>query len=185
MSLIPRFDDKRTDPMSLKSVLTEIYNKTLIQAWLESESVSKNKIYVGAHDLYCSGSLQRERYGTKNADGIHMNGPSGRRDFTKSVINIFKRAQMLKFTIPSNMTSSNWSKRTNSQMDEHTDCPQAKYQRDEHTDCPQARYQRRTYSDAVKSNKYRVTKNRDHGNLRQERMEYRVPTNNRFAPLNY
>ena len=51
MSLIPRYDDKRTDPMSLKSVLTEIYNKTLIQAWLESESVSKNKIYVGGHDL--------------------------------------------------------------------------------------------------------------------------------------
>ena len=123
MSLIPRYDDKRTDPMSLKSVLTEIYNKTLIQAWLESKSVSKNKIYVGAHDLYCSGSLQRERYGTKNAYGIHMYGPSGRRDYKKSVMHIFKRAQVLKSTISLNMTSSNWRKHTNYRMDEHTDCP--------------------------------------------------------------
>ena len=189
MPLIPRFDDKRTDPLSIKSVLTDIYNKTLIQAWLESESESKNKIYVGVHDLY---------------------GPSGRKDYTRSVMNIFKGAQMLKSTFSLSMESSKWSKppthQTNKHMeypqpsyqkDVHTDCPQARYQRrayplplpsyqkDGHTDCPQARYQRGTYSDAVKSNLYRVSENKEHGTRVNERMEYRVPTNNRFAPLNY
>ena len=45
--------------------------------------------------MECAGRLKTLRFGV-NTDGIHMHVASGRRDFTKSVINIFKRAQMLK-----------------------------------------------------------------------------------------
>ena len=153
--------------------------------------------------------------------GQKMSNP----DYTKSVINIFKHAQMLKSTHSSSMNHTNMRKPCKPQEDDHTDCPQARFQRrtysdavrnnnyrvrngrdywkqkggymeketmgyrlptkekDDHTDCQQARYQRQTYSDIVRNNSYRV--GNDNVHKEQEFTDYRVPTNNRFAPLNY
>ena len=151
MNLVPRHDEEKKGLLGIKSMLANSYNKTLLQSWLESESKHNDKIYIGSHDLDCAGVVKEDRYWDKRNnryDGIHLLGVSGRKDYTESVLKIFKRANILKHPVPKSSTYS-------------------RNDTDEHTDCPQAQYQRRKYSDVVSG------------------YSYRVPTNNRFNPLNY
>ena len=149
MNLIPRFDGKKNDPHGIKPVLANIYNKTLaplLQSWMESESPHKNKIYIGSHYLDCAGKIQEDRYWDKRKDkydGIHMFGVSGRKEYTRSVLQILRRANIIKHTETQHGMVNT---ATNTETDEHTDCPQA-------------RYQKRTYADAVNGNRYSVPTN--------------------------
>ena len=105
MNLIPRFDGKKNDPHGIKPVLANIYNKTLLpllQSWMESESPHKNKIYIGSHYLDCAGKIQEDRYWDKRKDkydGIHMFGVSGRKEYTRSVLQILRRANIIKHSM--------------------------------------------------------------------------------------
>ena len=125
------------DPPWIKPVLANIY---------KSESPHKVKIYIGSHDLDCAGKIQEDRYWNRNNDkydGIHMFGLSGRKDYTRSVLQILRRANIIKHT------------ETQQGMDNTADNTQT----DEHRDCPQARYQKWTYSDAVNGYRYNVPTN--------------------------
>ena len=111
MKNIPRYDRVDTDPLSIKQALSQIYNNTLTDLWMKSPL--KNKIFVGNHDLECSGGIRQSRY--KNVlsgafDGIHLYGSSGGKFYTLSALNILKQAGLVKKDF------------------EHQNCEQAKYQ---------------------------------------------------------
>ena len=78
------------DPHQLKPALSSLFNAELFQSWLNSEQ--KDKIFIGRHELECTGGVREARYGQARHpryDGIHMSGVSGSNAYTKSVINIF------------------------------------------------------------------------------------------------
>ena len=58
MKQTPRYDPPIMDPLSLKPVLSELYNKTLEEC-LQSSQL-KDRIILGTHNIHCSGS-QRYR----------------------------------------------------------------------------------------------------------------------------
>ena len=108
---IPRYDRADTDPLSIKQALSQIYNNTLTDLWIKSSL--KDKIFVGNHDLECSGGIRQSRY--KNVltgafDGIHLYGSSGGKFYTLSALNILKQGGLVKKDY------------------EHNNCEQAKYQ---------------------------------------------------------
>ena len=78
------------------------------------ESPDKDKIYVGNHNIDCTGAIREARYRhTKSGkfDGIHLLGSSGQKAFTLSVLDILKAAKV-----------------TSSEPDYHRSCAQFKYQ---------------------------------------------------------
>ena len=94
MERIPRYDRVEVDPSSLKSGLSEYSNGILHQLWLQSEL--KDKIIIGKHELECSANIRRDRYGNENVfDGIHLRGPSGKKCYTGSIINIIRKSEIL------------------------------------------------------------------------------------------
>ena len=108
----PRYDPSEVDPLSIKPMLSHLFNNTLMELWMNSSL--KHKIHVGNHNIDCSGAIQAARYRhTKSGrfDGVHLYGASGNKAYTKSVINILKSAALI---------SSN--------TDFHMSCPQYKYQ---------------------------------------------------------
>ena len=93
MKQIPRYDPSNVDPLSLKASLSILFNNTLTNLWMESNF--KEKMFIGNHDIDCNGSIREARYRhTKSGrfDGIHMYGSSGRKAYTRSVLNILKSA---------------------------------------------------------------------------------------------
>ena len=112
MKQIPRYDPSHVDPLSLKPTLSVLFNSTLTDLWMESPY--KQKIYVGNHNIECTGAIKESRYRhTKSGkyDGIHLLGSSGQKAYTLSVLSILKAA---------NITSSDY--------DYHLSCAQFKYQ---------------------------------------------------------
>jgi hypothetical protein len=110
MKQIPRYDPSNVDPLSLKASLSFLFNNTLTNLWMESNF--KEKMFIGNHDIDCNGSIREARYRhTKSGrfDGIHLIGSSGRKAYTRSVLNILKSA---------GVTSSDF----------HGYCPQFAYQ---------------------------------------------------------
>ena len=96
MKQTPRYDTQKADPFSLKPVLSEIFNNTLTELWMTSKE--RNRIFVGNHNIGCTGSIRESRYRniqTGAYDGIHLYGSSGRKAYTNSVINILKMAGMV------------------------------------------------------------------------------------------
>ena len=90
----PRYDDKSVDPLSLKPALALLFNNTL-SLWIESPL--KAKLTIGIHNLDCSGGVKEARYRdikNKKYDGLHMYGPSGRKAYTVSMLNILKSADI-------------------------------------------------------------------------------------------
>ena len=86
MTHIPRYDLKQDDPMSLKPVLSQLYNNTIIQLWIHSPL--KNKLFIGSHNLDCTGGIKASRYHNIQwglYDGIHMFGSSGMKIFSSQL----------------------------------------------------------------------------------------------------
>ena len=93
---IPRYDPQEVDPMAIKQALSQLFNNTLVQLWVDSPL--KNKILVGSHNIDCFGSIRESRYRhTKSGrfDGIHLYGNSGMKAYTNSVLNILQLADMV------------------------------------------------------------------------------------------
>ena len=92
MEAVPRFDGKEE--------LNDYGNKMLHKAKQESNSINKNKLTIGVHNLQCEGEyaegLVASRYGDRsrghNVDMVHMKGSSGMAAYTKSVAQIFAGA---------------------------------------------------------------------------------------------
>ena len=92
--IIPIYDRVKDDPSSLKSGLTDYSNGNLHQLWLQSEF--KDNIIIGKHELECSSAVRQDRYGNDdNFDGIHLRGPSGKESYTRSIINIISKSEIL------------------------------------------------------------------------------------------
>ena len=95
MKQIPRYDPLDVDPLGLKPSLSLLFNNTLSNLWLESPM--KDKLFVGDHNIECSGAIREARYRhtkTGRFDGIHLYGSSGRKAYTNSVLDILRRANV-------------------------------------------------------------------------------------------
>ena len=108
MKQTPRYDPLDVDPLGLKPVLSLLFNNTLTDLWMVSPS--KDKIFVGNHNIECSGAIKESRYRhtkTGKYDGLHLYGASGQKFFTLSVLNILQGAKV-----------------TTEDYDFHLSCPQ-------------------------------------------------------------
>jgi hypothetical protein len=67
------------------------------------KSPLKNKIFVGTHNIECSGGIREARYRcTKSGkyDGVHLYGTTGTKAYTNSVMNILKAAGFIPVECP-------------------------------------------------------------------------------------
>ena len=102
--------------MGLKPTLALLFNNTITFLWMDS--TVKEKIFIGNHNIECTGAIKESRYRqTKSGkyDGIHLYGSSGRKAYTLSVLSILKAANV-----------------TSSEHDYHNSCAQFKYQNKQH-----------------------------------------------------
>ena len=96
MKQIPRYDPLSVDPLGLKPVLSNLFNSTLTDLYMAS--TVKDKIFVGNHNIECTGAIKEARYRhTKSGkyDGIHLYGSSGTKAYTQSVLNILRAAKVV------------------------------------------------------------------------------------------
>ena len=63
---IPRYDRSEDDPMGIKPALSQLFNNTLTECWLNSSA--KEKIFVGNHNIDCTGSIRESRYRETKTD---------------------------------------------------------------------------------------------------------------------
>ena len=155
MKQIPRYDPPKVDPLCLKPALSQLYNNTITELWMNSPL--KNRIVIGNHNIECTGAIKEARYReTKSGrfDGIHLYGSSGRKTYTLSVLNILKAAQL-----------------TSSEFDYHQSCAQYKYQ------TRQMRYQH------GQNNVCKQTQDTDIRPVYRQQRGYTVPITNRFNTL--
>ena len=125
MKQTPRYDPLSEDPLSLKPALSLLYNNIITEEWMTCEY--KDKIYIGSHNIDCTGAIREARYReTKSGkfDGLHLWGASGRKIYTLSVLNILRSA---------NVTSSDY--------EYHQSCAQYKYQNKQSRQGQQTRQQ--------------------------------------------
>ena len=163
MKQIPRYDPADVDPLSLKQVLSQLFNTTLSTLWMNCPL--KNKIVIGSHNIECSGARKESRYRepiTGRFDGIHMRGNSGRKFYTLSVLNILKAAKL-----------------TSSDHDYHKSCAQYQYQARQHYGGQNVYTQVRNTG----RNVYRQNMNNKYNcdNVpNQQPIHFSIPTKNRF-----
>ena len=101
MKQTPRYDTASSDPHSVKAALSKLFNDTICQLWLESPL--KSKLIIGSHNLDCAGGVKESRYRNTHRnlyDGVHMYGPSGKKAYTESVLNILRIADLIKSPPP-------------------------------------------------------------------------------------
>ena len=87
---IPRYDTTQTDPLQLKPALSQIFNNTMADLWIRSPL--KDKIFVGSHNIECTGAIREARYkSTKSGkyDGIHLYGATGTKSYTNRQRNVY------------------------------------------------------------------------------------------------
>ena len=60
LKLIPRYDPPSVDPLGLKSDLSKMFNEKLEE--LCKNSTFKSKIFVGSHNINCTGAIRESRY---------------------------------------------------------------------------------------------------------------------------
>ena len=121
MKLTPRYDTSENDPQSIKSALVQIYNDTLLKLWIESPN--KDKIHIGSHSLECAGGVRKARYMLgRKYDGLHMYGPSGRKAYTESVLNILRDAGFIRNNPPRYFHAYH-DKQTHKTQDDKYICP--------------------------------------------------------------
>ena len=159
MKQIPRYDPSETDPLSLKPALSQLFNNTLTEEWMNC--ADKSRVLIGGHNIECTGAVRESRYRetkTGKFDGVHLYGSSGRKAYTNSVLNILQAAKL-----------------TSEEYEYHKTCPQANYQANQiyasHT----------TYYKKHNNNKSNMKQsNSSNHNIQSQ---YQVPTYNRFSTL--
>ena len=60
LKLIPRYDPPSVDPLGLKSDLSRMFNEELEELCMSSRFQSK--IFVGSHNIDCTGAIRESRY---------------------------------------------------------------------------------------------------------------------------
>ena len=163
MKQIPRYDPDEVDPFSLKPALSQLYNNTLTDEWMNCEY--KDRIMIGTHNIECSGAIQQARYRETRSgkfDGIHMFGPSGRKFYTLSVLNIFKNCKFL-----------------STEYEYHQNCPQHRYQESQRIQSNNNRISGRTN---YKKGSYQMAANQkiEHRISTNQVPEFSLPTKNHF-----
>ena len=101
MKHIPRYDTMQADPLQIKQALSQIFNNTLADLWIQSPH--KNKIFVGSHNIECNGPIREARYRctkSQKFDGIHLYGSTGMKAYTNSVLQILKSAGLVPADCP-------------------------------------------------------------------------------------
>ena len=171
MKQIPRYDPAEVDPLSLKPTLSQLFNNTLSDLWMNSSM--KHKIVIGSHNIDCTGAIKESRYRepkTGRFDGIHLLGNSSRKFYTLSVLNIIKAAQL-----------------TSSQRDYHQSCAQYQYQTRQQRGEERQNMHRQTESGNKKyTNRLKWKKNNQNVYKQSDSVtsqyssQYTVPTSNRF-----
>ena len=160
----PRYDEPSVDPLNLKPAFVQLFNNTLSRLWMDSPW--KSKLSIGLHSLECSGGIKEARYrDSKNGkfDGVHLFGPSGRKAYTVSILNILKSANMLELT------------NDQSALEFYKSQLQFQFQKRKSQRYPTARRQPNSTNDRdVRQNRNSTYKQR-----------YTVPTSNLFEHLNY
>ena len=64
----PRYDTQIVDPVGLKPNLANFANNYLLELWLESPL--KDKIFIGSHNLDCTGEIRMKRYRDDKSKGM-------------------------------------------------------------------------------------------------------------------
>ena len=161
MKQIPRYDRTSDDPRAVKSALSQLYNDTLVQLWLQSKH--KDRLTIGTHSLECAGAIRESRYRFKNRfDGIHLYGPSGGKAYTESVLGILKSSGLVKNSPPKYFRRFHMTIETEDNVRDKYYCPTQDTDWKNDKDI-------RPYKQRYQSNHY---------------YKYEVPTSNRFACLN-
>ena len=130
------------------SSVDQLFNTTLTEQWMTCQH--KDKIFIGTHNIECSGSIKESRYRetkTGRFDGVHLYGSSGQKAYTLSVLNILKAAQL---------TTSDF---------------------DFHQSCAQSQYKQTNRSNNVRSNRQGAGQT---AHSRRQTGYYSIPTQNRF-----
>ena len=60
LKLIPRYDPPSVDPMGMKSALSNMFNEKLEELW--RRSYFQSKVFVGSHNIDCTGAIRESRY---------------------------------------------------------------------------------------------------------------------------
>ena len=60
LKLIPRYDLPSVDPLGLKSDLSKMFNEKLDELCMSSPFQSK--VFVGSHNIDCTGAIRESRY---------------------------------------------------------------------------------------------------------------------------
>ena len=164
----PRYDPSHVDPMGLKPTLSMLFNSTVTDLWMDSPD--KDRIFIGNHDIECTGAIKESRYReTKSVkyDEIHLYGSSGSKSYTMSVLNILKAA---------NVTSTDYNSHQSGTQFLHT---------------VQNRRNSRNRRQANRSGNQKHNNTQHNQNIRQQTYAnvardnvYTVPTNNRFSTFN-
>ena len=152
MKQIPRYDPSHINPLAIKTNLAVLFNNTLTKLWMDS--AVKDKIYIGEHNIECTGAIKEAWYRetkTGRYDGVHLYGPSGQKAYTQSVLNILRAA---------NITSEEYNF--------HTSCAQSKYQVVQRS--------------ANRGGRYNVQNNK-HSKMPKKLQPFPTPTYNRFSIL--
>ena len=66
MNHAPRNDAPAVDPSGIKPILANYANSYLLELWLDSPM--KNRIFIGSHNLDCSGNTWTKRYTDEQLD---------------------------------------------------------------------------------------------------------------------
>ena len=168
MTQTPRYDVKAVDPLSLKPVLAHLFNQTLAELWLDSPL--KDRVVLGIHNLECTGGIREARYRdlkNRKYDGVHMYGPSGKKAYTISVLDIMKSADIIA-QVDMRMSAKHFYRK------------QIQFQ-----------FQKRRQNQKSRANRTRTLNDRDvrpqSSNRRQDmnQQRYSVPTSNMFDHLNW
>ena len=174
MTLTPRYDSHQDDPKSIKAILAQMYNNTLGELWLDSPV--KDKVVVGMHNLECNGGVREARYRDifgKRYDGYHLFGPSGKKAFTVSVLNILKETEILdqanqQISSANKLYSKLW---------------QSQYQQRKQNNRNQRTNRQNTQ--AHRGGDIRTKSNNRAEYTNDHSQRYSVPTSNMFEHLNY
>ena len=174
MEQIPRYDSNKSNPPGLKPYLSSVFNDTLGKL---CDSEQNSRVELGKHKLDCHGGVFEARYRdiqSNKFDGIHLYGPSGRKVYTSSVLNILSSAQLVVRSPPQYYDQL-----------EHMRCPQAKYQAAQ----KYGKYRRTAYTRVQNTEQYRTQRNTSHTQAqyteqyRPQRSMFAVPTYNRYDSL--
>ena len=150
-----------------------MYNNILVELWLDSPL--KDRIVIGIHNLECAGGIREARFRdlrNRRYDGIHMYGPSGKKAYTISVLDILNTEDISDSSSSQSCTGQEYySRRT-----------QFHYQKQKHNKQSQKSNTKRT---KLESNNDRDVRAKKYNKVQSgNNQRYSVPTSNMFDHLN-